>query len=218
MDVLHLTGRNLDFVVQRTVSLLMRGGVVAAPTDTVYGLLSDALRESAVKKVFRIKARSHAKALPIFVRDIAMAKQYAYVEAKLANVLSELWPGPTTVVLRKRDRLPDVVTGGDPSVGIRIPDHPFMANVCAAFPNPLTGTSANLTGMEPARSATELQNTFKRAIPRPDLIIDGGELPPSPPSTVFDVTNPANPKILRMGATTREELMELLSHWKRPRT
>lgn len=215
MDVLHLTENNEEAVVKHVVSLLKRGGVVAAPTDTVYGLIADALREAAVKKVFRIKARSHAKALPVFVRDVEMAKHYAYVERELMGLLEELWPGQTTVVLRKRERLPDFVTGGAKTVGLRIPDYPFVSAVLARFPNPLIGTSANLSGSEPAQSATEIQSTFAKHVPRPELIIDGGRLPLSPASTVLDLTNPKNPKILRMGAITKEKLDEFLRHWQR---
>lgn len=216
MDVIHLTDRNHDAVVEKTASLLKRGGVAALPTDTVYGLVADVLREAAVRKVFRIKARSHAKALPVFVRDIAQAKIYAYIDTKLARLLDEIWPGPTTVVLHKKIALPDFVTGEDKTVGLRIPNDRFILDVLKAFPNPLTGTSANISGTEAARSATEVQNTFKDAIPRPDVIVDGSDLPESPPSTVLDLTNPKNPKILRMGATTPEKLMELLAHWEKP--
>lgn len=212
MDVLHLTKNNEDAVVKHVVSLIRRGGVVAAPTDTVYGLICDSLRESAVKKVFRIKVRSHHKALPVFVRDAEMAKHYAYVERELVELLGELWPGQTTVVLRKREAMPNWVTGEMKTVAMRVPDHPFIRKVLDQFPNPLIGTSANLSGSEPAQSAAEIQNTFARHIPRPELIIDGGRLPPSPPSTILDLTNPKNPKILRMGAITKGKLDEFFKH------
>lgn len=200
-------------MVERLVSLLARGGVAAVPTDTVYGLIADIGRESAVKKIFRIKARSHLKAAPVFVRDIAMAKEYAYVDLKTSRLLEELWPGQTTAVLRKRDIMPDYVTGGAKTVGLRIPYYPFLQTILAEFPRPLIGTSANLSGSEPAGSATEVQQIFKRRIPRPDMVIDAGPLPPSPPSTVLDLTNPDNPKILRMGAITKEKLDEFLKQW-----
>ena len=219
MDVLHLTERNEDYVVGRAISLLKRGGVIAVPTDTVYGLIADVLRDDAVRKVFRIKARSHAKALPVFVRDVTMAMQYAYVERELERILGEMWPGQTTVVLEKRDRMPDFVTGGEKTVGMRIPDHSFIRKVLDRYPNPLTGTSANLSGSEPASSVVEVGNTFRKHVPRPDLLVDGGTLPPSPSSTVLDMTNPKNPKILRMGAITKAKLDELLRQWgNRPRS
>ena len=210
---MHLTESNEDAVVKHVVSLIKRGGVVAAPTDTVYGLICDSLRESAVKKVFRIKARSHHKAMPVFVRDAEMAKRYAYIEKELMGLLGELWPGQTTVVLRKREAMPDWITGEMKTVAMRIPDHSFVRKILDEFPNPLVGTSANLSGSEAAQSAAEIQNTFAKHIPCPELIVDGGRLPPSPPSTILDLTNPRNPKILRMGAITKEKLDEFLRHW-----
>lgn len=210
MEVVHLTERNHATVVEKAASLLRRGGVVAVPTDTVYGLAADVLRDVAVRKVFRIKERSHTKALPVFVRDIEMAKAYAYIDMKVEQLLGELWPGQTTVVLEKRSAMPDFVTGGMKSVGLRVPDHPFLTALLAAYPNPLTATSANLSGSEPASSGVDVQNTFRRHIPAPDLLVDGGTLPASPSSTVLDLTDPRNPKILRMGAITKEKLDEFL--------
>lgn len=217
MDIIHLTERNKASALERLISLLARGGVAAVPTDTVYGLIADIGRESAVRKIFRIKARSRLKAAPVFVRDIAMAGEYAYIDSKTARLLEELWPGQTTAVLKKRDTMPDYVTGGAPTVGLRIPDYTFLQAALAEFPRPLIGTSANLSGSEPAGSATEVQQIFRRRIPRPDMVIDDGSLPPSPSSTVLDLTNPDNPKILRMGAITKEKLDEFLKQWqKRP--
>lgn len=217
MDVIHLTERNQEAVVERVSSLLRRGGVVAVPTDTVYGLVADVLQEAAVRKVFRIKKRSHLKALPVFVRDVAAARKYAYASARLERLLGELWPGQTTVVLKKKDAMPGLVTGGAKTVGLRLPDHPFLLALLAIYPNPLTATSANLSGSEPASSALEVQNAFRRHIPAPDLLVDGGMLPPSPPSTVLDLTNPQNPKILRMGTITKEKLDEFLKQWRKTR-
>lgn len=215
MEVLHLTERNQEAVVKKASSLLKRGGVVAVPTDTVYGLLADVLHAAAVRKVFRIKKRSHLKAMPVFVRDIAMAKAYAYFDPKVGKLLGEVWPGRTTVVLQKKEAMPDLVTGGERTVGMRIPDHPFLAALLADYPNPLTGTSANLSGSEPASSAVDVQRVFRLHIPRPDLLVDGGMLAASPASTVLDITNPANPKILRMGAITKEKLDEFLKQWEK---
>ena len=119
MDVIHLTERNQEAVFEKAASILRRGGVVALPTDTVYGLAADVLKETAVKKVFRIKKRAHTKAMPVFVRDVAMAGEYAYVEARVNRLLGKFWPGQTTVVLQKKDAMPDLVTGGTQTVGRR---------------------------------------------------------------------------------------------------
>lgn len=214
MDILHLTGRNQDAAIEKITSLLRRGGVVVVPTDTVYGLAADISCGPAVRKVFRIKKRSHLKAMPVFIRDMAMAKAYAYFDPKVGKLLEEVWPGRTTVVLRKKETMPNLVTGGEQTVGMRIPDQPFLAALLAGYPNPLTGTSANLSGSEPASSAVDVQNAFRSHIPRPDLLVDGGPLASSPASTVLDLTNPANPKVLRMGAITKEKFDEFLKQWE----
>ena len=180
MDVLHLTERNFEHAVERVAWLLKRGGVIAVPTDTVYGLIADIHRDDAVRKVFRIKARSHAKALPVFIRDIEMAEKYAYVERELMPQLGKFWPGPTTVVLEKRDVMSNLITGGAKTVGLRVPGHPFIRALLDCYPNPLTGTSANLSGSESARSGLDIQKMFQKRVPRPDMLVDVGILPPSP--------------------------------------
>jgi L-threonylcarbamoyladenylate synthase len=214
MQAISLTAENQGAVAEAVIAHLKRGGVVAVPTDTVYGLIADILDASAVTKVFRIKERSHLKALPVFVRDIPMARQYAHIDAKLWRLLEELWPGQTTAVLRKRPAMPDLVTGGEKTVALRIPDHPLLATILEHYPYPLTGTSANLSGNEPAQSADEVRQVLGARHPRPDLLVDAGQLPPSPPSTVLDLTSSSNPKILRMGAITKEKLDEYLAQWR----
>ena len=107
----------------------------------------------------------------------------------------------------------DLVTGGTKPVGLRVPDLPFLSSLLAVYPNPLTATAANLSGSEPASSAVDVQQSFRNHIPRPDLIVDGGPLPSSTPSTVIDLTDPQNPKILRMGAVTKIVLDEFLKQW-----
>lgn len=213
VDVIHLTERNQSAAVEKVASLLKRGGVAAVPTDTVYGLIADVMRPDAVRKVFRIKARSHTKALPVFVRDVAEARHYAFIERELMPLLDGMWPGQTTVVLRKKPDIPDLVTGGAKTVGLRVPDQPFLKALLDCYPHPLTATSANLSGSEPASSAVDIQKIFRRHIPRPDLLVDAGTLPPSSSSTVLDMTNPRNPRILRMGAITKEKLDEILKQW-----
>ena len=185
------------------------------PTDTVYGLLADTLRFSSVEKVWRMKERAHTKAMPVLVRDLEMARQYAVIDEHLERILKNLWPGQTTVVLRKQRAMPDVVTAGAKTIGLRIPDHAFLRRVLGLFSNPVIGTSANISGNEPAQSTEEVLSTFRRHIPRPDLVVDSGVLPPSPPSTVLDLTNPSSPQILRFGAITKEKLGQWLSQWQK---
>ncbi|OHA09084.1 MAG: threonylcarbamoyl-AMP synthase [Candidatus Sungbacteria bacterium RIFCSPLOWO2_01_FULL_59_16] len=212
MDLYPLTEKNFRALVKRVGTLLAKGGVAAVPTDTVYGLAADVEAPEAVAKVARIKGRSPQKAMPVFVRDTAMARQYVQIEPELMPFLERIWPGQTTVVfLRKPRMLPDAVSGGMKTVGLRVPAHPFLRALLEDYPHPLTGTSANISGGEPAQSGEAVRRAFAGRVPRPDLIVDAGMLPPSPPSTVLDLTDPRKPQILRMGAVTKEKLEEFFS-------
>ncbi len=215
MNTLPLTPETRAAVAAEVIEILRRGGVAIVPTDTVYGLAADATNVGAVKKVFAIKKRAHLKALPVFVADIVAASHAALIPTKVIGLLKELWPGQTTVVFRKRELIPDVVSGGGKTVGLRVPDYPFLNLLLERYPHPLTATSANLSGMESADSADEVRKVFKSALYIPDLVVDAGALPSSPASTVLDLTDPENPRILRMGAITKEKLDEILTQWKR---
>ncbi len=214
MKTAPLTPENHVAVAAEAAEILRRGGVVIVPTDTVYGLAVDATNVGAVKKVFAIKKRAHLKALPVFVADIVAAAHAAVIPTRAIGLVKELWPGQTTVVFRKRALIPDVVSGGGKTVGLRIPDYPFLNLLLERYPHPLTATSANLSGMEPADSADEVRKMFTAALYIPDLLVDAGRLPASPPSTVLDFTDPERPRILRMGAISKEKLDQLLTQWQ----
>lgn len=214
MNTVPLTPEAHEAVVRQATELLRRGGVLIVPTDTVYGLAADATNIGAVKKVFAIKERSRLKALPVFVADIVAASHAAVFPTKAISLLKELWPGQTTVVFRKREAIPDVVTGGGRTMGLRVPDYLFLNRLLERYPHPLTATSANLSGLEPADSAAAVRQMFRQAKYIPDLLVDAGTLPPSPPSTVLDLTDPEHPRILRMGAITKEQLDTILSQWR----
>lgn len=213
METIRLTDKNIDAVIERVGDVLGRGGVVILPTDTVYGLAADVTNSGAIKKVFAIKRRSALKAFPLFVADIIAASHAAVIPVKVIAFLKNIWPGQTTVVFKKREAIPNAVTGGSKTVGLRVPDYLFLNRLLERYPHPLTATSANLSGLEPADSIGAMKTMFKDATYVPDLWIDVGVLAPSPPSTVIDLTDPEKPKILRMGAVTKEKLDEMLSQW-----
>ena|SRR3989344_4580207 len=168
-----------EHFVRKAVSALEKGKVLVVPTDTVYGLLADATNKRAVAKVFQIKKRSPNKPFPLFVRDRAMAKKLAKVTPLQERFLKKAWPGKVTAVLESR------TTG---TIGLRIPKYPFILNLLKAFPKPLTGTSANIAGKEPARSIEEVVSQFAKRKHKPDIVLDVGVLPFSKPSKVVDLT------------------------------
>ena len=171
---------------KKAVSALKKGKVLVCPTDTVYGLIADAANKRALRKVFQIKQRSPNKPFPLFVRDRAMAKKLAKVTPLQERFLKKAWPGKVTAILESRTTgLPADRRG---TIGWRIPKHPFTLNLLKAFPRPLTGTSANIVGKEPARSIEEVVSQFAKRKHKPDIVLDVGVLPFSKPSKVVDLT------------------------------
>jgi len=167
------------------------------PTDTVYGLFCDAHNKSAVKRIFAIKDRSLEKPLGIFVKDMAMAKQYAEINSKQEEFLKNYWPGKVTFVLKKKIHFSEGV-GAKDTIGIRIPDYDLFKKLFALINFPLAQTSANLSGKPYILNAKEVIKQFENPVFQPDLILDAGDLPPAKPSAVIDLTN-TTPKILRKG-------------------
>ena len=196
-------------VIRETVNVLNSGGTIIYPTDTLYGLGANAINEIAVRKIFRIKDRSFSKPLPVIVRDYSWVKKLANIKPGNEEIMKKVWPGKVTIVLTKKDIVPDVLTAELNSVGIRIPDYMFVDRLLAKFGRPLTSTSANISGQEPTNDINKIIEVFSKYIIKPDLIIDAGILPKSEPSMIIDLTG-SKPKVLRISSTKPEKLLELL--------
>ena len=179
------------------VKSIGQGEVVVCPTDTVYGLLADATNEKAVKKLLKIKKRRAQKPIPIFVKDIKMAKKLALINKNQENFLKKVWPGKVTIVLKRMGKLPRILFGNKKTIGLRIPDYKIINQLLLIINRPLTGTSANISGKPPSTKIKEVISQFKNQKYLPDLIIDAGNLPKSKPSIVLDLTI-SPPKILRL--------------------
>jgi L-threonylcarbamoyladenylate synthase len=201
--------RDLDNrIIEAAAGVIKRGGSIVYPTDTVYGLGVNALKPYSIERLFKIKKRPETKPAPVMVQDIEMVKQLAYLDRKIERILKEVWPGQVTVVLEKKPIVPDILTANRKTIGLRIPDHPFTQALMENLAEPITATSANFSGEPPLSSSMEVIKIFEKAYPRPDLILDAGELPSSPPSTVLDLTG-SQPKILRIGPVSKKDLMEM---------
>lgn len=196
-------------IVQKTITVIQRNGAVVYPTDTVYGLGVNALREPAVERLFRMKKRPATKPVPVIVRDIAMAKELAFVDRRTERVLAAIWPGPVTVILKKRETVPDFLTAGKKTIGLRIADCRLTRTLMANLGEPLTATSANFSDQPALSSASQVAEIFDKAYPRPDLILDAGRLPNNQPSSILDLTG-QQPKILRVGPASKTDLLKLL--------
>ena len=188
--------------------VLTGGGIVIAPTDTVYGILGDAGNERAIRAIFAMKRRLEEKVFPIFVRDIADARRYAYISDEKAKFLERVWPGAVTAVFQHKGKLPVSLTGGRDTIGMRIPDHRFILKLLAELQAPLAQTSANISSEPPAKTAEEAVRYFAKSEIKPDLVIDGGTVP-GVSSTVIDCTG-LSPLVLRSGVMSKQELDRML--------
>ena len=203
------TDWNNPKIIHKAITVIQRNGSIVYPTDTVSGLGLMSFRSILLARLFNKKKRPETKPVPVMIGDIAMAKKLAFVDRKTEKVLEAVWPGPVTVVLKKREIVPDILTAGKMTIGLRIPDCRLIQILLANLEEPITATSANFSGSPPLISAVEIIEIFAKAYPRPDLILDAGDLPNSPPSTVLDLTG-SQPKILRVGPTSKKDLLKFL--------
>lgn len=198
----------LSTSISRAVEILGGGGVIALPTDTLYGISANALDADAASKVFSVKGREERSPLPIFVSDPDDLFRYGRdIPVKAVRLAEAFWPGKLTIVIGKSDRIPDVVSGGLDTVGLRVPDHPAPREIVAQLGAPITATSANVSG-RPALTAAE--DVVAELGSRLDLVLDGGSLAPSLPSTVIDLTADP-PRILREGALSAADIQNVVS-------
>ena len=195
MKVVVLSKKSFKKEVKIALNILQNGGVIVCPTDTVYGLLADATNKKAVQKVFLIKKRKGGKPLPIFVKDIAMAKTLARVSPLQEKYMRKVWPGKVTLILKSRGVLPKE-TGTAERIGIRIPRHKFIQAVLKKVNIPLTGTSANLAGKSSLSHSKDVIAMFQNRKYKPDMVFDAGKLLYPRPSKVIDIIK-TKPKVLR---------------------
>lgn len=185
------------------LAVLKGGGLVAYPSDTVYGLGAAASDERAVARAFAVKGRLSEKALPLLLADVEDMAPLCTEVPPIAKLLTErFWPGPLTVVLRRSPSFQSPALGGGDSVALRVPDHFFLRQLIRALGEPITGTSANRSGRPSCRTAREVQRQLGNAV---DLIIDGGSSRVGRESTIIDITLD-HPKIVRGGVLSRKEI------------
>ncbi|MEK7780629.1 MAG: L-threonylcarbamoyladenylate synthase, partial [Verrucomicrobiota bacterium] len=199
--------------VQRAVELLRAGEVVALPTETVYGLAANALDAKAVAKIYEIKGRPAHNPIIVHVADVEMAKQCVTEWPASADQLAKsFWPGPLTMILPRTQIIPDLVTAGGATVGVRWPSHPFMQAVIRACGFPLAAPSANLSN---SISPTNANHVSKQLGDQLALIVDGGQAQVGIESTVIDlVAQP--PRVLRPGMIHEESLLAALGDCRLP--
>lgn len=204
MDTLRLSALDRSSL-SHALSILRRGGLVAFPTDTVYGVGALAFNGPAVESIYAAKERPVEKAIPILISSVEALEKVARTVPPMVRRLAVMfWPGPLTMVLPKIPSLPAAVSA-TANVAVRVPDHP-VARALLAKAGPLAVTSANLSGYPSPDTAEEVLRQLNGRIP---LILDGGQTPGGVPSTLVDCTG-REPVILRPGPITMPELLKVL--------
>jgi L-threonylcarbamoyladenylate synthase len=183
--------------IGRAAAVLREGGIAAIPTDTLYGLAVDPFDPAAVAKLFTIKNRAIEKAVPLVASDLDQVRSRIGALPTIAERLANhFWPGPLTLVVLAPAALAPDVTGGQGTVGIRIPAHEVTRALCAAAGTPLSATSANISG----RPATDDPDVVAAELgARIDVLVDAGRTAGGAPSTIVDVTG-GEPRLIRAGA------------------
>ncbi len=193
--------------IERARQLILKGGVVAFPTETFYGLAADGLNERALQKVFQIKGREGDKPLLLLVADRSWVPGLVQGISSLAERLMEkFWPGPLTLVFAASPHIPAILTANTGKIGLRISSFPAAQALVQAVGRAITGTSANLSGQP---SLSTAQEVFQALGGKVDLILDGGKTAGGLGSTVLDVSG-VQPTVIREGAISRRELAPFL--------
>jgi len=192
--------------IKLAIAVLKKGGIIAYPTDTVYGLGADPLNELAVEKIYRVKKRPRSLALPLLLADKSDLLKVASVVPGIAWILAErFWPGGLTLVLKKSTWVPDTVSADD-TIAVRVPGHPVTIALIRGLGSPIIGTSANLSGSPSPVTAAEVRAQLGTEV---DFIVDGGRCPGGVESTVLDISGETT-TMVREGAVPGKELKKFL--------
>lgn len=201
------TGQMNKDTIKKAGDILKNGGLVAFPTETVYGLGADALNESAAKKIYAAKGRPSDNPLIVHIADMdALDKITETIPEKAAIAAGKFWPGPLTMIFQKTDAVPLGTTGGLDTVAVRMPKHPVAKEIIRAGGGYIAAPSANTSGRPSPTSAQHVEEDLTGKI---DMIVDGGPVDIGVESTILDMTAEP-PMILRPGAVTREMLEHLI--------
>jgi len=207
VDLRSIGSRQERESIARAVAVVKSGGIIAFPTETFYGLGVDPLNPEAVKRLFGIKRREPGKAINVVADDIGRARgMLKSVPPDASELIRKFWPGPLTILLFCTPQVPSILNGGTGKIGIRVPSHPVSMQFLRALGQPVTSTSANRSGLPPAHTPEEVEESFGGEI---DLILDGGPTPGGEASTVVDATL-RPPRLIREGKVPFGEILQCL--------
>ena len=204
-QILHINPKVPDLrEIQKGADIILKGEVVAYPTETIYGLGADVFNRKAVKKIYDLKARDYGLPISILVSNMEMLRELVTdVPDRVKMLMRRFWPGPLTILFQANDSFPKSLLTNTGKIGVRASSHPIVAALVSHVGRPITTTSANLSGFPPSLNIKHVQKYFGDHLP---CIIDGGECEPSRGSTVVDVTEETM-RIIRDGAIPAEEVI-----------
>ncbi|WP_289102788.1 L-threonylcarbamoyladenylate synthase [uncultured Fusobacterium sp.] len=207
MDRIKYTSLNADY--NKIGKLLKEGNLIIYPTDTVYGVGGIIESDESIAKIYKAKERSFKSPLIVLVSDVSKIEKIAYIEEKnrekIEKLIKEFWPGGLTIILNKKDNVPDIMVSGGKTVGVRMPNLDTALKIIAAAGGLLPTTSANISGETTPRSYDELSEEFKERV---EILVDGGRCPIGNASTIIDMSD--KPKILRTGAISIEDIEKII--------
>lgn len=190
--------------IQEAAKWILNGGIVAVPTDTLYGLAADPFSAGAIARIFAVKGRAAERALPLIAADAAqVAAHLGPLSAMAERMAARFWPGPLTLLVSAPASLARDVTGGTGKVGVRVPANDVARAICVMAGRPVTATSANISGDAATADPDEVERTLGHRI---DLLIDTGLTPGGAASTIVDATG-AQPVLIRAGAITWQDIL-----------
>lgn len=207
MDKKEYNALNIDY--EEIERYLKAGKLIIYPTDTVYGVGGIIESEETIENIYKAKERNFKSPLIVLVSDMEKIEKIAYINEKnrekIEKLIERFWPGGLTIILKRKDNVPDIMVSGGATVGVRMPEHEIALNIISRAGGMLPTTSANISGEATPKSYAELSEKFKSRV---DIIVDGGECPIGSASTIIDMSD--EPKILRLGAISVEEIEKVI--------
>lgn len=207
-EIVYIDEENIDnSIIKRASDIIKSGDIVAFPTETVYGLGADGLNSKAVAKIFKAKGRPSDNPLILHVSNVSQVKELVEsISEEAEKCIEEFWPGPLTLIFKKSQIVPDIITAGLDTVAIRMPNNKIALNIIKEAGTPIAAPSANTSGRPSPTKAEHVKMDLDGKIP---MIVDGGSTEIGLESTVLDLTE-SIPVILRAGGVTLEQLRDLL--------
>lgn len=207
MIVIKTSEAGIRKAIAEASSIIEKGGIVAFPTETFYGLGVKYNNIHALKRLYEIKQRPGERALPLIIGDKKNLGLIALSVSDIAEkIMDRFWPGPLTLLIAARKDLLEFITAGTGKVAVRIPGKSFALDLAMSLGFPITATSANISGMPPADNPDDIARYFGNSL---DLLIDNGNAPGGKPSTIVDVTG-EEIRVLRTGVISSEEISDCI--------